>query len=204
MRTRIKICGITTHEAIKACIDAGIDAVGVVFAASPRRIDPHAARELIASLPSFITSVGVFKDSSPSETFAAAEQSGITMIQADADELSGLNWTGPTLPVFRTHTDLSPALHSPAALILIEGQGSGIGVPADWSVAAPIAQHRPIVLAGGLTAATVADAIRLVRPFAVDVSSGVESARGVKDPRLIHAFADAVRRADQLIYGVSP
>lgn len=203
MRTRIKVCGITTRDALQACIDVGIDAVGFVFAPSPRRIDPRAAKELTNTLPSFLTSVGVFKGISPELMLAAAQQSGITVIQSDAGELAGLTWTGPILPVFRTNSDLSPALLSPSPLILIEGERSGAGVSANWAAAEPIARRRPIVLAGGLTPHTVADAIRQVRPFAVDVSSGVESSPGIKDPRLIRAFAHAVHQADRSVYGES-
>lgn len=199
MRTRIKICGITTREALEACIDAGVDAVGFVLAPSPRRIEPRAAGELIAGLPGLVAAVGVWKSASQVEVDCAIEEAGVRVVQADADSLrevllgSGIR----AMPVYRTGGSSFDV--EPTPVILVEGQRSGSGSIADWSLIAALARKHRVVLAGGLTPTNVGEAIRQVRPFAVDVSSGVERSPGVKDPALIQAFARAVRFADRAL-----
>ena len=207
MRTRIKICGIRDEDALYAAIDAGADAVGFVFVeASPRHIRPEAAFDLMGLLPPLMTSIGVFHDHSP-EAFAEIEQicpihnaqlhgseRPETVEDCGPDVIKAVRFGGPTL-----EADLARwEAHDSVAAILIDGATPGSGEAIDWHAVARATQNltKPLFLAGGLSPQNVAAAVRIVRPYAVDVSSGVERERGVKDPALIEAFCDAVRAAD--------
>lgn len=209
-RTRIKICGITDEEGLFAAADAGADAVGFVFHPQSRRyIDPEEAFELIAFLPPFVSSVGLFVNADV-DTFSTIEEDCPTTIsQLHGDEREDLvRACGPGV--------IKAIKFDPATIakelarwekvdevdaILVDGSAGGQGASFDWSALASVksATTKPIILAGGLTPENVVDAIRIVRPFAVDVSSGVESEPGVKDRALINAFCSAVRAADAAI-----
>ncbi len=197
-RIRIKICGLTSKEAIDAAIEAGADALGFVFADSPRSITPKHAAELAQLIPPFVARVAVFFHAENGEIQRVLETFPADLVQTEP--ITDLNTTVPLLPVFHDSEDVLQDVHrssQPCSTVLIEAAGrGGRGSKPSWTRAARIARERRVVLAGGLTPANVADAIEQVHPFAVDVSSGVESSRGVKDASLIHAFAQAVRNAD--------
>ncbi|MCW5767918.1 MAG: phosphoribosylanthranilate isomerase [Phycisphaeraceae bacterium] len=206
-RTRIKICGIRDLDTALACAEAGADAIGFVFVkASPRAITPDEAFEIQASLPPFLSTVGLFKNASLDFFCDAEETCPTTMVQLHGDESDQLiQQCGPNLikaitfdpaTIEKDLARLSKITEVDA--ILIDGSAGGQGLTFDWTALKPHADtlELPLILSGGLTPANVADAIRTLRPYAVDVSSGVESAPGIKDPALIHAFCDAVRKAD--------
>lgn len=209
-RTRIKICGIRTPEAAHAAIDAGADALGFVFHSdSPRYIEPADAWDIVKTLPPLVHSVGL-------------------TVSADIDEFKEIETVCPTdysqlhgLETVKTARALGPRIIKAIRFdaetidadlarwreveevdaILVDGSAGGEGVALDWKALAAArskAGAKPLILAGGLTSDNVAQAIRVVRPFAVDVSSGVEhpDRPGVKDAQRIRAFCDAVRAAD--------
>jgi len=203
-RVRVKICGVTTDAALDAAIAAGADAIGFVLAAdSPRRLDLAAARRLAARVPPFVARVAVLRHPTAAEARAAIEALRPDLVQAEpSEELTRLFDGGAPpgerarlLPVLHDGADLLERLPlgPPAVLLEAEGRG-GRGQAPDPGRAAAVARRVRLVLAGGLTPENVAAAIAAVRPFAVDVSSGVESSPGVKDPRRIAAFIAAVRR----------
>ena len=209
MRTRIKICGLRTPEMVDAAADAGADAVGFVFyAKSVRGLSVAQARPLAERLPLFVTPVGLFVNADPAEIEAALTAIPGLLLQFHGDESPAdcERWGRPYLRAV-TVTPATrlvdwAARHPGAQALLLDapvhtdgGYGGG-GKVFDWSLLAPN-EHSRLVLSGGLNAANVGDGIQLLRPWAVDVSSGVESSRGVKDPDLIHAFCAAVRRADR-------
>ena len=207
-RTRIKICGIRDEDGLLAAADAGADAVGFVFVeSSPRWIEPRTAWHLAGLLPPMITTVGLTVDLSLDD-FAEIESScptGLNQLHGnEPDEI--VRTLGPDLiKAVRFDPDtINDRLRHYDAIdevtaILVDGSDGGQGEAFDWSLLAGASQDiaKPIILAGGLTPQNVGEAIRTVRPFAVDVSSGVEKERGVKDPALIEAFCRAVREADR-------
>jgi len=190
-----------------AAVDAGADAVGFVFVrGSVRAIDPDEAAEIMWSLPPMITTVGVFMNASVDTFLEFEEQCPTHFVQLHGNEdESTVRACGPAIKAIRydgatIHEDLKrwDALDDVDA-ILVDGSAGGEGTTLDWAGLASAMEDiaTPIILAGGLTAQNVGEAIRAVRPFAVDVSSGVESERGLKDPALIEAFCEAVRQADR-------
>lgn len=206
-RTRIKICGVTTEESALAAAGAGADAVGLVFASgSPRYLDPARAWEIAGVLPPFVSTVGLFVDVDL-ERFIEIEQiCPTTLVQFHGNEPEELvRHCGPNL-IKAVRFDAATIGRDLARweavdevdAILVDGSTGGRGTTFDWSLLAPHVERtsKAIILAGGLTPENVGDAIAAVRPFAVDVSSGVERERGVKDPGLIEAFCRAVREAD--------
>lgn len=191
----IKICGLTTREAIEAAARAGADAVGFVFCAdSPRNLAVEAARGLQAAVPAGIERVAVFLHPAQAlvdEVVAAIEPD---WIQTDAEDLDRLRLPPGqrVLPVLRGLASLPSAM---PRRCLLESARSGVGERGDWNAAARLAPLTQLVLAGGLDEGNVAAAVRAVHPFGVDVSSGVESSRGVKDVARIHEFVRAARAA---------
>ena len=206
MRTRIKICGITRAEDALAAAAAGADAIGLIFyAGSSRHVSAERAADIVGRLPPFVTAVGLFVDPAEDEVRAVLDRVALDLLQ----------FHGAETPEFcarfgRSHikalaaapgVDLlqSAASYREARGVLIDayvpGVHGGTGVPADWD-AIPGTLPLPLVLAGGLTPDNVGQAVRTVRPWAVDVSSGVELARGVKDHDKITAFVRGVRNAD--------
>lgn len=206
-RTRIKICGIRDIDSALACANAGADAIGFVFVkASPRSITPDEAFEIQASLPPFLSTVGLFKNASLDFFCDAEETCPTTMVQLHGDESDQLiQQCGPNL-IKAIKFDAATIAKDLARLskidevdaILVDGSAGGEGTSFDWNALKPHADtlELPLILSGGLTPANVGEAIRILQPYAVDVSSGVESAPGIKDHALIHAFCDAVRKAD--------
>jgi phosphoribosylanthranilate isomerase len=199
---RVKICGITRLEDALAAVRLGADALGFNFwPGSKRYLPPAAARPIVRALPPFVTAVGVFVDPSREEALAAAEASGVQLLQLHGDEppalcamlplpvLKGLRVGGPeALEALDRYPGVAGFLLDAAS----PGYG-GSGQVFDWSLAARAAARATVVLAGGLTPANVAAAVRAVRPWAVDVASGVESAPGVKDHDLMSRFVRAAK-----------
>jgi phosphoribosylanthranilate isomerase len=197
----IKICGMRTPAAIEAAAGAGADAVGFVFhAASPRHVSPQHARELSGAVPAGVERVAVFLHPEQALVDAVLEAVEPDWLQTDAADLAGLRLPAGqrVLPVLR---DAAAAEHALPPRCLFESVRSGAGERADWIGAARLASRTDVVLAGGLDAANVAAALRAVRPFGVDVSSGVERGRGVKDEARIVAFIRAARAAQQALTG---
>ncbi|MFG0330823.1 MAG: N-(5'-phosphoribosyl)anthranilate isomerase [Phycisphaerales bacterium] len=207
-RTRIKFCGLKTESDVDAAVDAGADAVGFVFhRKSPRYIEPEIAADLALMLPPFVDAVGLFVDLHPSEVANIAEQAFVNIIQLHGDEspadaaalatefpiIKAVQFDADTIRRWGDNLDL--------AMLLIDGSSGGMGEAFDWTALPPLMDEMesPVMLAGGLTPENVGEAIRVARPFAVDVSSGVERERGVKDPALIRAFGRAVAEADASI-----
>lgn len=207
-RTRIKICGIRDEDSAIAAIEAGADALGFVFVrSSARYIDPADAWSLVSALPPFVSSVGVFMNASVDHFCDVEETCPTTLAQLHGSEdeatvkqcgpgiVRGLRFGADTIDADLARWDRVDEVDA----ILVDGSAGGEGTTLDWERLAraiePISKR--IILAGGLTPANVGDAIRAVRPYAVDVSSGVEREKGVKDPALIEAFCDAVREADR-------
>ncbi len=204
-RTRIKICGLRSPDTVDAVVQAGADAIGFVFyAPSVRAVTLAQAAALAERLPPFVTPVGLFVNAAEADIAAALAAIPGMLLQFHGDETPEAceRWQRPYLRAVAVDADtrlVDCAARFPRAQALVldapvDGYGGG-GKVFDWSLLAPNAT-RPVVLSGGLNAANVGDGIRRVRPWAVDVSSGVESSRGVKDPDLIHAFCAAVRAAD--------
>ncbi len=207
-RTRIKICGITREEDLAAAVAAGADALGLVFyAPSPRHVTPQRAAQLVAHVPAFVTRVGLFVNE-PAETVRAVlAQVPLDLLQFHGDEDAaycsqfGRSWikAARMKPGFDLLEYASAFAQAPgvSGLLLdadVEGYGGG-GKTFDWTLI-PRTLPLPVILSGGLHPGNVAEAVRAVRPWAVDVSSGVEAARGIKDAQKITEFIAGVRDAD--------
>lgn len=198
MRVRIKICGVTGSRAVEAAVRAGADAIGFVFADSPRQVAPWEAADLSRDVPPFVARVAVFRHPDPAEVLRVVETVRPTAVQAEPtpELLERLAGRVPLLPVLHDEGEpLDPPDDVPAVLLEASGRG-GRGERPDWGRAAALARRTRLVLAGGLDPDNVGEAIARVRPYGVDVSSGVERERGLKDVRLIEAFVRAVRRAE--------
>jgi len=206
MATAVKICGITSVEDALAAARAGAHAIGLVFyAPSPRCVAPAKAAEIIRALPPFVTPVGLFVDPREEEVRATLAIAPVQLLQFHGAEAPAFcrEFGRPYVKGVRVkpQVDLlqyARDYHDAKALLLdayIEGLHGGSGAAFDWSLI-PRGLPLPVILSGGLTPENVSDAVRRVRPSAVDVSSGVESAKGVKDAKKIAAFIKGVRNAD--------
>jgi len=202
--TQVKICGICSPQDGLAAVKAGATAIGLVFwPQSPRAIDVETARAIVKALPDGVPAVGVFVNEEVDVINDTIRRAGLFGVQLHGDERHDVI-AAIRRPVVRalrmTERESIAELPSTATLLLDaddrERRG-GTGQAIDWVEAARIAQSRPTVLAGGLTPANVAQAIRIVRPYGVDVSSGVESRLRVKDEAAMKAFVAAVRRGDE-------
>lgn len=206
----VKICGITRPEDAAAAIELGADLLGFNFyQESPRYITPKSAREIISGLPSGVTSVGIFVNETVESIRRIAIEAGLNAIQLHGDEDAGfITRLRAVCGVevikairLRPGIEVDPHNYSGASALLVdshsEGSFGGTGKLADWSVAFELgaAASLPIFLAGGLTPENVAEAVRAVRPYAVDVASGVESAPGKKDASMVAAFIKAAKEA---------
>lgn len=195
---RIKICGVRDLATAQACARAGVDAVGFVFAASPRRVAPAEARRIAADLPVEIERVAVFRLAPLDDVRRVLDVFPADRVQVEP-EGALLAALGPRLlPVLHDDGSLearSAGLDSDRPVVLEAAGRGGRGVRPDWTRAAALARRRPVLLAGGLDPENVAAAIRVVGPWGVDVSSGVESARGLKSVARIEAFVAAARRS---------
>ncbi|MYM82251.1 phosphoribosylanthranilate isomerase [Duganella sp. FT50W] len=219
MRTRIKICGLTREEDVHAAVAAGADAIGFVFyPKSPRYVTPQRAAELIRIVPPFITTVGLFVNAAPDEVARTVRVAPLSLIQLHGDETvaeaaaiaaaAGRQF----MKVFRVKPDTAPdelleyeqanRAASPlfTSLLLdtyVDAYG-GAGKGFDWSLIPKDLAPR-VVLSGGLSVHNATDAVAGVRPYAVDISSGVEASRGIKDARKIADFVAAVRAGDAIL-----
>jgi phosphoribosylanthranilate isomerase len=199
MRVFIKICGLTTADSVRAAIEAGADAVGFVFAPSPRRVTPEDAADLSAQVPPGILRVAVMRHPLPEEWEEIADLVRPDWLQTEARDFEALRLPAGVgrLPVYRDLPGLDTAAVAREDRALFEAATSGTGETPDWERARALAAATQLVLAGGLHPGNVAAAIRRVRPWGVDVSSGVEAERGVKDATRITAFIAAVRQAER-------
>jgi phosphoribosylanthranilate isomerase len=194
----IKICGITRAEDAEAAVAAGAGAIGFVFwPDSPRFIDPFRARAIAATLPPFVTSVGVFVNQSAEYVNGVASLVRLGAVQLHGDETIEYAATiaSPIVKVLRVGDEQAGSWPA-RAMVLLDVHDpvrrGGTGRTIDWTAAAGIAAQRKILLAGGLTPENVAEAVARVRPFGIDVSSGVERAPGVKDHQRLRALFEAV------------
>lgn len=208
MPTRVKICGITRWEDAQLAVELGASALGFNFyPPSPRYIEPATARAIILKLPPLVTTVGIFADESNDERVAdVAKEARVTVVQLHGPRLPRLDGVLAQFPGI-----LGVAVKEgfkPEALRDLGGDAflldaydakllGGTGKPFNWALAREARKFGTIILAGGLTPENVGRAIREVRPFAVDVASGVEAAPGIKDPIKLRAFFREVERADR-------
>lgn len=194
----VKICGLTTIEGIAAAVEAEVDAVGFVFAESVRQLTPERALELSLGLSSDIVRVAVMLHPSPDYCKFVLDVFKPDWLQTDVKDFSNLEIPQNIrkLPVYRDTINLEHETSEYPDFFLFEGKQSGVGKLADWMHAANLARRSQLLLAGGLNAKNVADAIKNVQPWGVDVSTSVESSPGIKDPKKISEFVGAVREAE--------
>jgi phosphoribosylanthranilate isomerase len=219
-RTRIKICGLTRAEDVAAVAAAGADAIGFVFyAKSPRYVTAAQAAALVGGMPPFIASVGLFVNATVDEVAAVLEQVPLSLLQFHGDETPeqcaaiadavkrpflraariGVSTTPADLLKYESDYRSASPLFSGLLLDTLVEQYGGSGKVFDWSLIPKELAPR-VVLSGGLSVQNATDAVQRVRPHAVDISSGVEAAKGIKDAAKINAFVDAVRHADSIGY----
>ncbi|OGB23065.1 MAG: N-(5'-phosphoribosyl)anthranilate isomerase [Burkholderiales bacterium RIFCSPLOWO2_02_FULL_57_36] len=217
-RTRIKLCGMTRADDVQAAVAAGADALGFVFyPGSPRYVAPDLASRLLSCVPGFVTTVGLFVNASSAQVIDTVARAPVSLLQFHGDETLELCCetaravNRPFLRVIRVKPDMQAAdllkyeHDSRAASDLFSGllldtwvdEFGGSGKVFDWSLIPEELAPR-VVLSGGLSVQNATDAVARVRPFAVDVSSGIEFAKGVKDSARMRAFVDAVRSADAI------
>jgi phosphoribosylanthranilate isomerase len=200
----VKVCGVTTPDDAELAARLGAAAIGMIFwRSSPRAVDLARARDIARALPAFVTRVGVFVNQAPEDVTAIAEEIGLDAIQLHGDEDPSryLNeWRGRIIKAVAVKdgsADASAEAVPSAVTVLLDAHDpvkrGGTGLPIDWAAAAAVARKRPVILSGGLTPANVSTAIAAVGPYAVDVSSGVESSPGRKDPAKLRAFFAAVQ-----------
>lgn len=207
MRTRVKICGITSPEDGRAAVDAGADAIGLVFcASSPRNLALAQAAAIISALPPLVSVVALFQDAQPEQVATVLSSLPVDLLQFHGQEppefcgaferryIKALPMGGGVEPVAyaRRYPDAAAFLLDSHAL----GGSGGTGSPFDWR-RVPGGLDKPLIVAGGLNAGNVAEAVRVCRPYAVDVSSGVEAAKGIKDRAKMAAFINEVHRAER-------
>lgn len=208
MRTRIKFCGCTGVRDVMLAVETGADAVGMIFAPSPRRIAESAAKEIADHLPPFVTPVGVFVNPSHDEIARARALFPDLVVQLHGDETASFvsSIDGKVVKAIHVAPDASDgqaieraANEHPRAILLFDtradGARGGTGQVFPWRLIAPIARQRHVIVSGGLNPENVAACVRTVRPFGVDVRSGIESdAR--KDALKMRAFVKAVKETD--------
>lgn len=195
--TYVKICGITSCQDAQVAVAAGADMIGLIFyPPSPRYVTPAQAQSIVASLPPQVAAVGVFVNESLASITEVAQSSGVQIVQLHGTESPALCQQLPwrVIKTFRFTAEVRPEMmrHYQVEAFLIEGfhaevYGGG-GARADWPRVAELHPYGRIILAGGLTPENVQEAIRVVQPYAVDVSSGVEAAPGKKDWEKVRAF----------------
>jgi len=206
-RTRIKICGLTRAEDVAAAVAAGADAIGLVFAESPRRVTCEMAAAAAVAAPPPVGRVGVFVNPTVEEVERAVVAAGLTAVQLSGSEtpefVSAISV--PVIKVLAVGTDFDwkraePYRGNAAALLLdtyVPGKAGGTSQVFHWHLIGEAPGWAPVFVSGGLNPDNVAGAVQALHPFAVDVSSGVESSPGIKDHPKIHAFCAAVRDADK-------
>ena len=209
---RVKICGITRLEDAKLAVELGAYAIGLNFyPESPRSITPANAADLIDRMPPLVCAVGVFVNWEPEPVVTLCRALHLTAAQLHGDEspaiVDAVTEHIQVIKALRVGQGTPPppyAKYRSAAGLLIDaaqpGQFGGTGTTANWHLARTLAQSHRVILAGGLSPENVGEAIRIVRPFAVDVASGVESRPGRKDPGKLRAFFDEVARANRDLF----
>ncbi|GBG15117.1 phosphoribosylanthranilate isomerase [Novimethylophilus kurashikiensis] len=206
MRIRAKICGITRVEDALTAARCGADAVGFVFyEKSPRNVDVERAAQIVAALPPFVTAVGLFVNEDAATVLSIRQRVGLDLLQFHGDETPEYcqSFSAPYIKALRVRPELNliqyAADFSSARALLLdayqEGVAGGTGKTFDWDLI-PAGLSKPVILAGGLDAENVGEAIRRVRPYAVDVSGGVEQDKGIKDVAKIAAFMRGVLDAE--------
>ena len=206
MRTRIKVCGVTRLVDALRAADLGVDALGLVFwTGSPRCVSLRNATQIAAALPPFVAIVGVFVNQPLDEIRSVASLVGLSAIQLHGDEAPATWGRVPgrcirAIGVGAGFDAAAVAAWPPEVWPLLDAHDQarrgGTGRAVDWDVAAAVSRARRIILAGGLDASNIREAVARVRPFAVDVSSGVEREPGIKDPDRLRAFVEGVAAAD--------
>jgi phosphoribosylanthranilate isomerase len=206
MRVKVKICGITNINDAMAAVEFGADALGFVFfQGSPRYISPDAAAEIIRKLPSFATTIGVFVDEKPSQIEKTTALTGIDVIQLHGDEPpEACTFSRRIIKAIRVKSlaSLDPLVHyqDKVSAFLLDSFSpnsfGGTGQKFNWDIATYAKQFGKIILSGGLTPDNIIEAVKQVGPYGVDVSSGVEAAKGIKDADKVAAFVAAVRMVD--------
>jgi phosphoribosylanthranilate isomerase len=210
-RTRIKICGITNAADAAAAVDAGADAIGVIFAPSPRQVLIPQAAAALAAVPPPVGRVGVFVNAAADEVAAAVTACGLTAVQFSGAE-SPVDCDAAPVPVIKTipigmdfGLDGAEPFRDHAAALLLDtyaaDKAGGTSQTFGWRPLGAVPGWAPFFVAGGLTPDNVGECIAVMRPYAVDVSSGVESSPGVKDHAKISALCAAVRAADLGVWG---
>ncbi len=204
-RPRVKVCGITRPEDAALAVSLGADALGFIFwARSPRAIDPRAARAIHADLPPLVSRVGVFVNASPAEVADVVRVAGLDVAQLHGDEpveaYAGIGARLVKVAALGRDADVDAVLAWPSHVTpLVDAidrtRRGGTGRVADWTLAARVAAGRPMLLAGGLTAENIGQAVAMVRPWGLDVSSGVEDAPGIKSPVRLRAFFERLAMA---------
>ena len=197
----VKVCGLSTAEQVEAAVAAGADAVGFVFADSVRRVAPQHAARIARNVPEAVKTVAVMLHPSNEEWQAVLRSFSPDILQTDAADFAALEVPDSIerWPVYREGNRVTDTFRvdlKVSVTFLYEGAKSGQGETVDWTRAAELAKRGNMILAGGLSAANLAEAVATVRPFGVDVSSAVESAPGVKDAVLIQEFVSAARAAE--------
>jgi len=200
----VKICGITRPQDAELAVDLGASALGFVFwSGSPRAVDSGAARAIAAAVPDGISKVGVFVDAEAADIIRVMDEVGLDIAQLHGHEspdfcheLSASGRTVIKAVALRDNGRVSLAAFDPDLVLLVDAHDperfGGTGKTADWDAARDIAASRKTILAGGLNAANVKLAIRSVQPYGIDVSSGVESSPGIKDPTRLRSFFEAL------------
>ncbi|MDQ3305607.1 MAG: phosphoribosylanthranilate isomerase [Actinomycetota bacterium] len=199
--TFVKICGTTNEEDALLAVAMGADAVGFIFAPSPRQVAAQLVRDIVRRLPPEVLTVGVFRDDAPERVVEVVNATGLRAAQLHGRETAQqTQWVRARVPVVvkaftAGHPAIAHASDYGADLVLIDSASPGSGKVFDWSLAEDAPAGQRLVLAGGLTPGNVAEAITRVRPFGVDVVSGVEDEPGHKDARLVRAFVSAAKGA---------
>lgn len=205
----VKICGVTTEEDALLAVAMGADAVGFIFAPSPRQLAAARAADIAKRLPPEILTVGVFRDDAPERVVDIVNTAGLRAAQLHGRETAEqTRWVRGRVPlVIKAFPGGDPALDRVseygADAVLLDSASPGSGRVFDWSLAEGAPDGVRVILAGGLTPDNVGDAIERVRPWGVDVASGVESEPGRKDPRKVRQFVNAARRAEPADYVAS-
>lgn len=205
--TFVKICGTTSEGDALLAVAMGADAVGFIFAPSTRQVAAQVARDIVRRLPPEVLTVGVFRDEAPERVVEIVNSSGLRAAQLHGREpAEQTQWVKARVPVvIKAFTAGDPAIAGAgdhgADLVLVDSANPGSGRVFDWALAEDVPPGQRLVLAGGLHAGNVAQAIARVHPFGVDVVSGVESAPGHKDARLVRAFVSAAKAAAPSAWG---
>jgi phosphoribosylanthranilate isomerase len=196
----VKICGVRDAVGAEMAVDAGADLIGFHFCSSPRRISPELAREIVEGLAVRPKIVGVFIDQSEDEVRQIAEFVGLDLLQLHGSEPAGFDAGTPAIKVLKVRDGKIPSAEGWPDLVMLDSwsadQRGGTGRTWDWELARPLISSRRVFIAGGLEPGNVGTVVSGFKPYGVDVSSGVESSVGVKDPDKVRAFVRAVRLAE--------